>query len=90
MYGRDMLLNMKHVANWDAITNAKRKMIIKNNKRENAKRIPHNYKIGDGVLLENPSAYKYETNQSGPYTLTQAYTVHHSDAVIVFRLLLEL
>ena len=41
VYGRDMLLNMKHVANWDAITNPKRKMILKNNRRENAKRIPH-------------------------------------------------
>ena len=73
VYGRDMLLNMKHVANWDAITNAKRKMILKNNRRENAKRIPHKYEIGDEVLLDEPGAYKYETKQSGPYTLRQVY-----------------
>ena len=72
VYGRDMVLNMKHVANWDAITQAKRKMILKNNKRENSKRIPHTYKVGDEVLLDEP-AFKYETNHSGPYTLRNVY-----------------
>jgi hypothetical protein len=48
----DMILNIKHEANWEYICARKQNIIIKNNKAENAKRIPHTYNIGDKVLLK--------------------------------------
>jgi hypothetical protein len=53
VFGRDMILNVKHEANWEYIRARKQNIIIKNNKAENAKRMPHTYNIGDKVLLRN-------------------------------------
>ena len=36
---------------------------------ENAKPIPHRYKVGDQVLLKRGTENKYETPYQGPYTL---------------------
>src|SRR5919112_1401968 len=51
VFGRDMIFNIQHVANWDFIRHNKQRHIDKNNKAENAKRIPHQYQTGDLVLL---------------------------------------
>jgi hypothetical protein len=69
--GRDMILNVKHEANWEYIHARKQNIILKNNKAENAKRIPHTYNIGDKVLLKRGTENKYETPYQGPYTITQ-------------------
>ena len=50
VFGRDMILNIKHKANWEFICQRKQSVIDQNNQAENAKWIPHNYKIGDQVL----------------------------------------
>jgi transposase InsO family protein len=52
VFGPDMILNVKHEANREYIRARKQKIIIKNNKAKNAKRIPHTYNIGDKVLLK--------------------------------------
>jgi hypothetical protein len=67
----DMILNVKHEANWEYIHAWKQNIRIKNNKAENAKRIPHTYNIGDIVLLKRGTANKYETPYQGPFTITQ-------------------
>jgi hypothetical protein len=41
VFGRDMIFNTKHEANWEFITKRKQQLIEKNNEAENAKRIPH-------------------------------------------------
>ena len=46
VFGRDMIFNIKHEANWEYIRQRKQKLIDKNNQRENASRIPHVYNIG--------------------------------------------
>jgi len=69
VFGRDMILNVKHEANWEYIRERKQKIIAKNNKAENAKRIPHQYKVGDKVLLKRGTENKYETPYKGPYTI---------------------
>jgi len=69
VFGRDMILNVKHEANWEYIRERKQKIIAKNNKAENAKRIPHQYKVGDKVLLRRGTENKYETPYKGPYTI---------------------
>jgi hypothetical protein len=71
VFGRDMILNVKHEANWEYIRSRKQNMILKNNKAENAKRIPHTYAVGDKVLLRRGNENKYETPYQGPYTITQ-------------------
>ena len=58
--GRDMIFNIKHIANWEYIRQNKQKMIEKNNKAENAKRVAHSYKEGDLVLLLRGTEKKYE------------------------------
>ena len=52
VFGRDMILNIIHRANWEYIRQRKQERINKNNERENKKRIPHNYQVGDLVLLK--------------------------------------
>ena len=59
MFGRDMIFNIKHVANWEYIRQNKQKMIEKNNKAENAKRDAYSYKTGDFVLLLSGTGNKY-------------------------------
>jgi hypothetical protein len=47
-----------------------------NNRRENASRIIHDYKLGDKVLLKKPGKHlrKLEAPITGPHTVTSIYT----------------
>jgi hypothetical protein len=69
VFGRDMIFNIKHVANWEYIRQNKQKLIDKNNKAENAKCIPYTYKVGEQVLLKRGTENKYETPYQGPFTV---------------------
>jgi transposase InsO family protein len=69
VFGRDMILNIKHEANWEYIRARKQMIIEKNNKAENATRIPHNYQIGDMVLIRRGTENKYETPFKGPFAI---------------------
>ena len=60
IFGRDMILNMQYLADWTAIKAHKQQLIHKNNIIENSKCIPHQYKVGDMVILGNHRANKYE------------------------------
>jgi hypothetical protein len=71
VFGRDIILNVKHEADWEYIRALKQNNIIKNNKAENAKRIPHNNNIGNKVLLKRGTENKYETPYQGPFSITQ-------------------
>ncbi len=71
VFGRDMILNIKHEANWEFIRERKQEVIERNNKAENAKRIPHTYNVGDKVLLKRGTENKYEAPYQGPYTILQ-------------------
>ena len=51
VFGRDMLLKLKFVADWEAIKLRKQKDVDKNNSRENSLRIHHDYQVGDKVLI---------------------------------------
>ena len=69
-----MIFNIKHVADWEAITQHKQKVINDNNTQENAKCINHSYKIHDKVLLEHHDAQKYESPYLGPFEVTDVFT----------------
>ena len=72
VFGRDMMLNVKHEANWQAIKERKQRLIHKNNKRENSRRIDHTYHPGDKVLLEK-DANKLERDNEGPYEVVNVF-----------------
>ena len=67
VFGRDAILNLKFSANWQFIKEQKQKLIHKNNQNENAKRIPHCYKVGDRVLVDEKPMSKYDPKYSGPF-----------------------
>ena len=71
VFGRDMMLNIKHEANWEFMRQREQSIIDKNNSAENAKRIPHTYSVGDKVLLRRGNENKYEAPYSGPYSILQ-------------------
>ena len=43
VFGRDLIFNIKHEANWKNIINRKQYLIGKNNKYKNSRRILHDY-----------------------------------------------
>ena len=69
-----MVFNIKHVADWQAIKERKQKIINTNNARENSKRLVHEYRTNDKVLLERHDARKYESPYLGPYKVTKVFT----------------
>jgi hypothetical protein len=52
VYGRDMLFDLSFEANWKNIKERKKARIEESNKRANAKRISHTYKVGDLVCKD--------------------------------------
>ena len=73
VYNRDMILDIEHVANWEYIRQRKQEIINKNNSRENSKRKPHKYKVGDSILLAKGTENKYEQPNSGPHQVLQVF-----------------
>ena len=67
VFGRNLILNIKHVADWDAIRHWKQEKITVNNKKENQSQLPHKYRVGDLVLFKNRTAQKLEMPYKGPY-----------------------
>ena len=57
------------MANWELIKQRKQKRIQENNQKENSTRKPHNYSVGDKVMVRRESENKYETPYEGPYVI---------------------
>jgi transposase InsO family protein len=75
VFGRDMLFPIKFNADWTSIRARRQAEIERNNSRENSKRISHDYKIGDKVLIEKPGINrKLSTPRSGPHVVKKVYT----------------
>jgi hypothetical protein len=71
VFGRDMIFNIQHIANWEFTKQRKQKIINLNNNKENAKRVQHVYQIGDKVLLHRGTENKYESPYQGPFVIMQ-------------------
>jgi hypothetical protein len=54
VFGRDMVLPIKFMADWGAIEQQRQKEIGRNNRRENSSRISHDYRVEDKILLKKP------------------------------------
>ena len=62
VFGRDMALNIKHVADWNHIHQRRRQIASNNNRRENSRRVPHQYEVGDKVLMPLPACSPHRTS----------------------------
>ena len=71
VFGRDAILNIKHVANWEHIRQRKQLRVNHNNMRENMRRNNHQYKVGDKILFKRKKISKHELKIMGPFTITQ-------------------
>ena len=70
VFGRDSILNTRHEADWQLIRSRKQTLINKGNECETRNRLPHEYNVGDMILLKN--AWKIIFNQEaylGLYTI---------------------
>ena len=81
VFGRDMIWNISHVANWQYIKERKQQRINENNKNENKKRREHDYQVGEKILLNRPNPRKLETPREGPYEIIQV----HSNGTVTIR-----
>ena len=71
-FNRDAMLNVSFEADWQFIKEPKQKLIVQNNNRENATRIPHEYHVGDVVTIITGKQRKHGHDQNeGPYRVTQ-------------------
>jgi len=70
VFGRDAMHNTPFVADWQYIKERKQRIIHQNNKRENATRIPHTYRVNDKVMVRlQPNRKHGAPYSSGPYTI---------------------
>ena len=67
IFGRDIILLIKHTSNSELICHKTKVQINKDNIHKNSKLIYYNYKVKDKVILNNISSYKYETPYTGPF-----------------------
>ena len=74
VFGRDAILNSTFEANWKYIKDRKQKLINQNNPKENAKRIPHRYNLGDAILYRVPVDGKFSQHEwTGPYRILNVF-----------------
>ena len=71
VFGRDSILNIKYVDNWERIRQRKQLRINHNNKRENMQRNNHQYKVGEKILVKRKKNSKHELEFMGPFPITQ-------------------
>jgi len=62
VFGQDAMFNVKFQADWQLIKQKQQKIIQQNNQRENNRRVPHEYKVGDKVLCQTLTKSKYGEN----------------------------
>jgi hypothetical protein len=72
VFGRDAILNVKHVSNWEHIRQRKQARINENNKHENRNRRDHAHFVGDKTLVKARKKSKHELECEGPHVITQS------------------
>ena len=77
-YQRDMIMQTKVKVDWEILKQIRKQNMLKNNIKENAKRIEHTYKVGDQVLIymlrdQRSKTPKLGRPTEGPYEITKIY-----------------
>jgi putative ribosome biogenesis GTPase RsgA len=66
---------MNKVVDWQVAERQKHDQIIRDNIRENLKRVEHDYNVGDMVMLKKKGILrKLSRKKSGPYKITRVHT----------------
>ena len=76
VFGRDMIFNMTTVIDWHAMHNRKQNQTLRDNTRENNKRIEHQYSVDDYVYVvrdKDEVSRKMTAPKTGPYAVTDVY-----------------
>ena len=74
IFGRDMLLDIPYIADWSAIGRRRQEQVESTNRRENERRLSHDYAIGDKILIKYDGIIrKAQDKYEGPYTITQVH-----------------
>ena len=71
VFGRDAILNIKHVVDWEQILQRKQELINCNSKRKNMRRNNHQYKVGDKILVKCKKNSKHKLEFMGPFLITK-------------------
>ena len=69
-----MILLIKHRVDWELIRQRKQTQINKDNNRQNKNRVDYDYKVGDKVMLNSHTAYKYETLYKVLFVMKKCFT----------------
>jgi transposase InsO family protein len=81
-FGRDMLLPIPVLTDFNLIRERRQTIIDDNNRRVNLRRRFHDYKMGDKVLLITYDPTKLEDRATGPYVIVE---VHVNGTVTIER-----
>ena len=73
VFARDMFLNIPLVADWHQITKKREQMINQNLIRENNRRIPYDYGVGQKVYKKIHDPTKLGKRNEGPYEIERVH-----------------
>ena len=73
VFGYSMIIYINHKVDWEQTCQRKQTQINKYNIHKNNKRVDHDYKVEDEVMLTNNGAYKYKTTYNKPFVIMQCF-----------------
>ena len=65
--GRDIIILIKHNADWELIRQRNQNQINKDNIHKDINRVDHDYNVRDKFMINNNAAYKHETPFKGGF-----------------------
>ena len=81
VFGRDMLLDISFDHDYQQAWAKKQRQIIKDNQRENSKRVPHDYVVGEKAYVTSDEiGRKLDGEREGPYRIIR---VHANGTVVL-------
>jgi hypothetical protein len=78
VFGRDMIWDTAHVADWQRVKRREQTLIDENNQRENAKRIDHDCAVGNSILRIEAGTLTMEQPREGPCNVIRV----HADGTV--------
>jgi len=72
VFGHDTILNASFQADWQFVKERKQRLVLRNNKRENAEHTPHAHNAGDAAAVKAGVKRKHDTHPClGPMRIAQ-------------------
>ena len=80
--GRDIIIRFTYIANWNHLRQTSLNNTTRNNQRENGRRLPHQYQVGQNVFLSSNDITRKLSSRQGPFLITD---VHSNGTITVQR-----